>query len=119
MNRECILRLTVCTLFVLVSLNAFSQQWQKLDSIDVTRRIGASYCILGGKGYVGFGHDYNTLYPFNDLWEFDPATKRWKNLDYLDGQFRTHAFMFGTRNAHYFGGGTKDSGKTALSSFIK
>src|SRR5690349_7705733 len=108
-----------CVLLQLLTTGALAQEWQHLDSIAITRRIGASYCTLEGKGYVAFGHDHNSRYPFNDLWEFDPRTLRWKNIDYLDGQFRTHAFMFGANGAIYFGGGTVDSGKSALTSFAR
>jgi N-acetylneuraminic acid mutarotase len=81
--------------------------------------MGAIAFSWENRGFVGFGHDYNAAHPFNDISAFDPRTMKWEEISWLDSGFRTHAFCFVLGDEVYIGGGTRDSGQTALSDFYK
>jgi|GEM_PF-2360285 len=98
-----------------VSLQA--QSWQPVADFAMTRRMCPIAFSWNGKGYIGLGHDYNAGASFNDLASFDPNTNRWTEEDFADLGNRTGAFCFVYQNILYVGGGTNDSGKTALRDF--
>jgi hypothetical protein len=113
-------KIMLLLLFTLsLSVIGHAQKWERVPDFDRTRRMGAIAFSWEGKGYVGFGHDYNARYPFNDLTAFDPATGQWTEVTWLDSGFRTGAFCFLLGNEAYIGGGTRDSAHTALRDFHK
>lgn len=106
-------------LLLLLTLVAPAQHWQPMPAWAATRRMCTVAFVHEGRGYVGLGHDYNTRYPFDDLGTYDPVRDAWTSEVYLDLPKRTCAFAFVSGNALYIGGGTRDSGRTALRDFYR
>lgn len=112
-------KLLLFCLVLLVPAKGYAWKWERVEDFDITRRMGAIAFSWNGKGYVGFGHDYNARYAFNDINMYDPATGKWQEETWLDSGFRTGAFCFLKGDGVYIGGGTRDSGRTALQDFYR
>lgn len=63
---------------------------------------------VNGKGYVGGGYDGTTI--FNDFYEYDPATKKWKPIADFPGEARYGAVAFSGNGKGFVGSG-KDQSK--------
>lgn len=107
----------IITISVFSTLLAHSQKWQKIASCEWDHRMYAISFSWNGKGYVGFGHNYNSASCYKDIEAYDPIVNSWTQDAYLDVTGRTGAFSFCYRNLLFFGGGSDDSGKTAMTDF--
>ncbi|MGD0280141.1 MAG: kelch repeat-containing protein [Smithella sp.] len=76
---------------------------------------GNRYCAtgfsIGSKGYIGTGLPYAfNPPPFNDLWEYNPATDTWTQKANVGGVGRYMATGFSIGSKGYIGGGSAGSG---------
>lgn len=65
-------------------------------------RASAAACSLNGKGYIFGGRTQDGTY-LNDLWQYDPATDSWTQIDTLPGSPRVKPLMIADDEALYIG----------------
>ena len=70
--------------------------WLQRADFPGTAREGASAFVIGTKGYVGLGYDgfLGSEVPYNDFYEFDPATNVWTQVADFGGVKRYYAASF-------------------------
>ena len=78
------------------------------DQKDTTviPRYGALAFSIKNRGFVGGGHYVSDL---KDMWEYDPATKFWKQAPSLGGSKRQNGFVMVINDIAYVGGGSNNS----------
>lgn len=75
----------IMLLITLFLLNFANAQWIQKNSMYNYGRVSAVGCSLNGKGYVGLGQIYNSIY-INDFWEYNTASELWsRKADYPGG----------------------------------
>ncbi|MEP7265584.1 MAG: T9SS type A sorting domain-containing protein [Bacteroidota bacterium] len=112
---------TLLSIFLGLFLNQShaSYSWQQLSSLPSYGRLGASGFAIGNKIYFGFG-DFNALYQYNDLWEYDPQLNTWTQKASLSGPSRVSACSFEINGYGYVGlGWSAYSNSTAFNSFYR
>lgn len=77
--------------------------------LEASSRTGAISFVVNGKAYLGAGRASAAVL-LNDFWEFNPATKSWRQLSNLPGKERDAAFSFAIGTTGYFGGGDNMDG---------
>lgn len=65
-------------------------------------RASAAACSLNGKGYIFGGRTQDGSY-LNDLWQYDPATDSWTQIDTIPGAPRIKPLMIADDEALYIG----------------
>ena len=65
-------------------------------------RASAAACSLNGKGYIFGGRTQDGTY-LNDLWQYDPSTDSWTQIDTLPGSPRVKPLMIADDEALYIG----------------
>ncbi len=85
-----------------------TRQLPDMPGLISERSFGTGFAI-GNKGYVCLGEDEGIKTTLkNDLWQFDPATKKWTQKADFIGDARDGAFVFVIGNVAYIGGGSND-----------
>lgn len=88
-----------------------TDDWAQKADIPVEgggyRAFGIGFSV-NGKGYIGLGA--NATDNLNDMWQYDPATDAWTQLNYFPGMARTTAntFVIGSK-AYVLGGVTENN----------
>jgi hypothetical protein len=99
-----------CTLLLTASF-AFSQApntWTQIATYEGSIRHGSVSFGIGGKGYMGTGHDGISFK--KDFWEYDPITNSWTQKADFGGDARFHAVGFSIGNKGYLGTGYSGTG---------
>lgn len=95
--------------------NNISAQWVQKANIPLQRH-GAVAAAVGTKFYVGLGNSGSTM--LNDLWEYDPTTNNWNQLQNFPGTPRKYSVSFVIGNDIYVGTGI-DNTFTMKKDFFK
>ena len=77
-------------------LNTASGTWTQIDDFPGVGRHGAIGVTVGGKGYVGLGMDYfvSPSVFYTDLYELDPATEAWVQMQSFEYMPPAHSIAF-------------------------
>ena len=86
-----------------------SNSWEQKSNFPGSPRKLATGFAINDKIYYGTGSNvieyYNSKICYNDLWEYNPATDKWKKESDLPGIPRTGAYGYGINAKGYIVGG--------------
>lgn len=85
--------------------NAIAQNtWLTKASVGTAGRMGAVAFSVGGKGYMGTGGDFLSVY-YKDFWEYDPILNTWTQKADFPGTARYRSLGMATSTKGYLGTG--------------
>jgi hypothetical protein len=85
-------------------------KWEQISDFPGKARTDPAHFIINGKAYVGGGYlgfNFDNPGPLRDFYEFDPATKTWKQKADLPIDI-AFAFYFTMGSNGYIGGGKRE-----------
>ena len=89
-------------------------KWESLQNFPGAARGFSIGVAHQGKGYIGFGAKINRtageVEPLDDLWEYNPANDKWRQLPDCPGEPRRHPAMEAVNGKIYVGLGDGNSG---------
>lgn len=80
--------------------------WVQRANVGVMIRQEAVGFAVNGKGYIGTGDNCSSGTNYKDMWEYDPATDTWIEIDEFAGSARRYLSSFVIGNKAFCGLGT-------------
>ena len=83
-----------------------SNTWVQRANVGTLIRQEAVGFAVNGKGYIGTGDNCSSGTNYKDMWEYDPATDTWTEIDEFAGSARRYLSSFVIGNKAFCGLGT-------------